>query len=420
MLKTERERADFCREFNISPESFRKSCLTWEELQKIAEHFDSKRVEHQGTLKLYADALQECPGVHSLSSRVKETGHLIEKLIRKNPAYLKKGDSLSLSNYEQKITDLMGIRLLVLFKEEWLEIHKKIEDDYHDAFWVPPFVYLREGDDTSLYEGKVEIRKEKPYRSVHYVIRSKEGLGVEVQVRTLYEEAWSEIDHKLRYPYDLTNEMLANYLNMMNRLTGMGDEMGSFLHKYLKRFQKSLNAGVTKEDEVYRFILQEIEKCDDAEIKRSIREKIEQAENFFELKDLEGKVYFNEDIFDDCLIDILVDLERLKDFHNIDKVNYIKLMAYTASWCLKRKVFQIIEGCEKEWIYVNEKFALMLLLQASGCFDENVLYGADDQRNLMKNVDQIFYHLRYRNTNPQTLELLLVGLESGKMLCTVG
>lgn len=107
-------------------------------------------------------------------------------------------------------------------------------------------MYLREGDDTSLYEGKVEIRKEKPYQSVHYVIRSREGLGVEIQVRTLYEEAWSEIDHKLRYPYDMTNEMLANYLNIMNRLTGMGDEMGSFLHKYLKRFQKSLHAGVTK------------------------------------------------------------------------------------------------------------------------------------------------------------------------------
>lgn len=143
------------------------------------------------------------------------------------------------------------------------------------------------------------------------------------------------------------------------------------------------------------------------------------AENFFEQKGLEGKVYFNEDIFDDCLIDILVDLERLKDFHNIDKVNYIKLMAYTASWCLKRKVFQIVEGCEKEWIYANEKFALMLLLQASGCFDENTYYGADDQKALMKNVDVMFYHLRYRDTHPQTLELLLVGLESGRMLCTI-
>lgn len=146
----------------------------------------------------------------------------------------------------------------------------------------------------------------------------------------------------------------------------------------------------------------------------------ELAEKFYEEKELEGKVYFNEDIFEDCLIDILVDLERLKDFHNIDRVNYIKLMAYTASWCLKRKVFQVIEGCEKEMIYVNEQFALMLLLQASGCYDENTHYYADNQNDLVKNVGQIFYHLRYRNTNPQTLELFLIGLVSGKMLCVTG
>lgn len=143
------------------------------------------------------------------------------------------------------------------------------------------------------------------------------------------------------------------------------------------------------------------------------------AENFYEEKGLEGKVYFCEDIFHDCLIDILVDLERLKDFHNIDRVNYIKLMAYTASWCLKRKLFQIKEGCEKEWIYVNEKFALMLLLQASGCYDANTHYYADEENELLKNIDQMFYHLRYRNTHPQTLELFLIGFESGKMLCTV-
>lgn len=243
MLMTEEERADFCREFNITARKFRDSCLTWEELDQITEHFEPRRNGHQRTVKPYADALQECSGVHSLSCRVKETKHLIEKIIRKNPKYIEKGDSLSKTNYEQKITDLMGIRLLTLFKEDWLGIHEKIMDTYENVLWEPPFVYLREGDDDSLYQGKVEIRKKESYRSVHYVIRSDTGLGIEIQVRTLYEEAWGEIDHRLRYPYDLTNEMLANYLSIMNRLTGMGDEMGSFIHKHIKAFRKGLQSG---------------------------------------------------------------------------------------------------------------------------------------------------------------------------------
>ena len=118
MLSTEKEQVDFCTEFNITGDKFRSSRLTWAELEQIAEEFESKRSEHQNTVKQYAEILQKCSGVHSLSYRVKDTKHLIEKIIRKNPKYLEKGDSLSSKNYEQEITDLMGIRILLLFKED--------------------------------------------------------------------------------------------------------------------------------------------------------------------------------------------------------------------------------------------------------------------------------------------------------------
>ena len=284
MLSTKREQADFCTEFNISDEKFRNSRMTWAELDQIAEDFERKRNEHQNTVKQYAEALQKCLGVHSLSYRVKDTKHLIEKIIRKNPEYLDAGNALSLNNYEQEITDLMGIRILLLFKEDWLNIHNYLMERYKTVLLEEPFAYVREGDDTHLYENKVKIKKEKPYRSVHYVIKSDKGLAIEIQVRTLYEEAWSEIDHKLRYPYNLANEMLNNYINIMNRLTGMGDEMGSFIHNYIKNFQESLYAGVTDDNEVYHFILDEIEKCEDVEVREAIVDKIKQAENYHEMK----------------------------------------------------------------------------------------------------------------------------------------
>ena len=55
-----------------------------------------------------------------------------------------------------------------------------------------------------------------------------------------------------------------------------------------------------------------------------------------------------------------------------------------------------------------------MLLQACGCYDENANYYAEDQKEIVEMVGQIFYHLKYRNTNPQTLELFLIGLEMGK------
>ena len=284
MLSTHQEQREFCREFNVSDERFRNSRLTWEELDEIANHFEPKRNGHQDTVKQYAEVIQMCSYVHSLSYRVKDTKHLVEKIIRKNPEYLEKGESLSKNNYKNLITDLMGIRILLLFKPDWIYIHDYLMGQYGDVLIDPPFAHIRKGDDDSLYRDKIQIKDNKPYRSVHYVIRANNGLGIEIQVRTLYEEAWSEIDHKLRYPYNLQNEMLRNYIDIMNRLTGVGDEMGTFINSYICNFQENMQLGVADDNEVYQFILKEIEKCDDEDIKQAIITKIKQAENFREVK----------------------------------------------------------------------------------------------------------------------------------------
>nr|WP_279230463.1 hypothetical protein [Clostridium thermarum] len=66
----------------------------------------------------------------------------------------------------------------------------------------------------------------------NYVIKShptNETIFAEIQVRTIFEEAWSELDHDVRYPYDIDNELLRSYLIMFNRLAGTADEMGSFI-----------------------------------------------------------------------------------------------------------------------------------------------------------------------------------------------
>lgn len=138
------------------------------------------------------------------------------------------------------------------------------------------------------------------------------------------------------------------------------------------------------------------------------------AKEFYEVNKLEGKVYFNVAVFEYCLIDILVDIARLKHFHDIKHVNYIKFIAYTASWFLKRKPFQLIKDSGEKYIYVNERFALTILMQSSGCCDDKVFYNLEERQNIENDIRKIFYHLKYRNTNPQTLELFLLGFEIGK------
>lgn len=45
-----------------------------------------------------------------------------------------------------------------------------------------------------------------------------------------------------------------------------------------------MRAGVIDDNEVYHFILREIEKCDNAEVRQAIADKIKQADNYREMK----------------------------------------------------------------------------------------------------------------------------------------
>ena len=45
------------------------------------------------------------------------------------------------------------------------------------------------------------------------------------------EEGWSEIDHDIVYPYFQDDEMLKDFSTLLNRLSGMADEMSSYFRR---------------------------------------------------------------------------------------------------------------------------------------------------------------------------------------------
>ena len=64
-----------------------------------------------------------------------------------------------------------------------------------------------------------------------FIILSNTGATVEIQARTLFEEGWSEVDHDIVYPYFKDDEMLTDFSTLLNRLSGMADEMSSYFRR---------------------------------------------------------------------------------------------------------------------------------------------------------------------------------------------
>lgn len=59
--------------------------------------------------------------------------------------------------------------------------------------------------------------------------------------------------------------------------------MGSFVNSYIRNFNDKLFRGVTNDNEVYQYILDELQKMEDCEIKENIIDKIKQAEKYREM-----------------------------------------------------------------------------------------------------------------------------------------
>ena len=77
---------------------------------------------------------------------------------------------------------------------------------------------------------RIEILSDGIYRSLHYIVKYK-GQYIEIQGRTLFEEGWGEVDHDIVYKNAEEDEMLRDYSRLLNRLSGLADEMSSYFRR---------------------------------------------------------------------------------------------------------------------------------------------------------------------------------------------
>lgn len=225
----------FLDSYRISENELIENNINWDILCDIYADFNKYRHRYEAQADYIADTLRAHDKIHSVKSRVKDPEHLIFKVIRKTPDRKKKyGEDFqfNVSNYKEEVTDLIGVRAIHIFKEDWEAIH-----DFITKTWKVNEITanVREGDDTQRFEElNIEIQSRKSgYRSVHYLIEffpTNQKVIAEIQVRTIFEEGYGEIDHQLRYNHDQIPEVLALNLLLLNRIAGSSDEMASFIN----------------------------------------------------------------------------------------------------------------------------------------------------------------------------------------------
>ncbi|RAK05040.1 ppGpp synthetase/RelA/SpoT-type nucleotidyltransferase [Halanaerobium saccharolyticum] len=127
--------------------------------------------------------------------------HSIESRVKSVESFRKKAERDKYNDPVNEITDLTGIRIITLFEKE---IHQ-ISDIIKELFKID---YSRSEDKSDLLDAD-----KMGYKSIHYIAELNQdkitateletfaGLKFEIQIRSILQHAWAEIEHDRNYKF---------------------------------------------------------------------------------------------------------------------------------------------------------------------------------------------------------------------------
>ena len=130
--------------------------------------------------------------IDSIKTRLKSYDSIFEKLERLNAPF-------DISSIEGYLNDVAGVRVICAFED--------------DIYLLADC--LMSQDDVTLILKKDYIKNPKPngYRSLHLIVEipiflcdEKKSIKVEVQLRTIAMESWANLEHRIFYKKDISEE----------------------------------------------------------------------------------------------------------------------------------------------------------------------------------------------------------------------
>src|SRR5574344_2965935 len=169
-------------------------------------------------------------------SRIKSFSSYYRKVLRVKPDEAVQGDHLI------ELTDMMGIRVICAFLEDLSEVEKQVCAHFD----------VKEVE----HKGAAQNFREFGYESVHILIRIPQDCAVktdlpispdtvcEIQIRTILQDAWAEVEHELVYKSEFTpfDMPLRRKLASMNASLSLADIIFQEIRDYQKKLQGEVDA----------------------------------------------------------------------------------------------------------------------------------------------------------------------------------
>lgn len=246
-MKDHHDNRDESKQIPFDSEKYGKEALTkYTPVKSRYEEF-ARKMELVLNELLHANKIR----VHSVTSRAKDEDSFLKKAQKPNPDNPNKpyySDPLN------EITDLAGVRIITYFLQTAELVSNLVESE---------FEVIEKSD-----RMKELLAQDKfGYQSIHYLVklskprvllpeyRNFSNMICEVQVRTILQHAWAEIEHDIQYKtrMDIPAEIRRRFLNLAG-LIEITDREFQFIHEEDDRLKQqlyqSLETGKLEEVEI--------------------------------------------------------------------------------------------------------------------------------------------------------------------------
>lgn len=152
--------------------------------------------------------------------RVKDREESISKFTRKYQGDLEDtGEAYEIKSF---ITDIIGLRIICLYEKDIEQTQKILEREFEVIDVTDKIKNVESSEDSFGYKGlHMDLRLKAP-RSGMLEYRNYSTLNFEVQIRTIIQDAWSVLDHKIKYKKSIPHN-LKRRINVLAALFELAD-----------------------------------------------------------------------------------------------------------------------------------------------------------------------------------------------------
>lgn len=225
--------------------------LDFEKEKKIFRDFYNENYDFFGSAKdalvtIVKSILSDEISISAVLGRVKDREESIKKFSDKYRGRLE--DEQKPYEIKEHISDLIGLRVIALYKSD-VEKIKDILSSEFEVLDITNKIAAMEGKEDSFGYKDLQVDlKLKPPRNEMRGYSKYKDLRFEVQIRTIIQDAWSVLDHKIKYKKSIPIN-LKRRINTLAALFELADREFYSIKEETERFQREEKSQYLSQDE---------------------------------------------------------------------------------------------------------------------------------------------------------------------------